>query len=201
MQFAYQFPERCERLVLVSSGGLGREVHPLLRAATLPGSELVLPLITHTRVLDAGAGGRPALGLLGLQAGPDIAEVARGYASLNDAEARAAFLADDPRRDRPRRPAGQRARPALPGRGDAVADRLGRRDPIIPADHGRVAHEAMPGSRLEILDGAGHFPQLERADRFARLLAEFIADDRAGRARHEDDARASARPRRLRNSP
>ena len=37
MQFAYQFPERCERLVLVSSGGLGREVHPLLRAATLPG--------------------------------------------------------------------------------------------------------------------------------------------------------------------
>src|SRR3954453_23879476 len=39
MQMAYQFPERCERLVLVSSGGLGREVHFLLRAASLPGSE------------------------------------------------------------------------------------------------------------------------------------------------------------------
>src|SRR5919198_5217771 len=44
LQFAYQFPERTERLALVSSGGLGREVHFLLRAATLPGSELVLPL-------------------------------------------------------------------------------------------------------------------------------------------------------------
>src|SRR5690349_21770482 len=40
MQFAYQYPERCERLVLVSSGGLGREVHPILRAAALPGAEL-----------------------------------------------------------------------------------------------------------------------------------------------------------------
>src|SRR3954454_11891864 len=36
MQFAYQFPERVERLVLIASGGLGREVHPILRAATLP---------------------------------------------------------------------------------------------------------------------------------------------------------------------
>src|SRR6185312_10042016 len=36
MQFAYQFPEMCERLVLVDSGGLGREVSMLLRAATLP---------------------------------------------------------------------------------------------------------------------------------------------------------------------
>src|SRR5919107_591010 len=55
MQFAYQFPERCERLVLVSSGGLGREVHPMLRAAAIPGSELVLPFITSSTVLDAGA--------------------------------------------------------------------------------------------------------------------------------------------------
>src|SRR5881628_872710 len=46
MQAAYQFPEYVERLVLVSSGGLGREVSPILRAATLPGSELVLGLIT-----------------------------------------------------------------------------------------------------------------------------------------------------------
>ena len=45
MQLAYQFPERCERLVLVSSGGLGREVHALLRAAALPGAEWVLPLL------------------------------------------------------------------------------------------------------------------------------------------------------------
>ena len=93
MQFAYQFPERCERLVLVSSGGLGREVHPLLRAATLPGSEYVLPLLTHARVLGGGRGGRPGCSACcGSQAGTDLAEVARGFASLGDAEARSAFI-------------------------------------------------------------------------------------------------------------
>src|SRR6476661_9908840 len=46
LQFAYQFPERCERLVLVGSGGLGPEVHPLLRAAAAPGAELGLSLAT-----------------------------------------------------------------------------------------------------------------------------------------------------------
>src|SRR3954469_1177065 len=54
MQFAYQFPERCERLVLVSSGGLGREVHALLRAAALPGGDLVLPLLTSQPLQRAG---------------------------------------------------------------------------------------------------------------------------------------------------
>src|ERR671923_1730441 len=54
MQFAYEYPVFCERLVVVSSGGLGREVHPLLRAATLPGAELVLPLIASERVLGLG---------------------------------------------------------------------------------------------------------------------------------------------------
>jgi pimeloyl-ACP methyl ester carboxylesterase len=50
----------------------------------------------------------------------------------------------------------------------------GRRDPIIPAEHGRVAHKAMPGSRFEVLDGVGHFPQLERPLEFSRLLKEFV---------------------------
>ena len=67
MQLAYQFPERCERLVLVDSGGLGREVSLLLRAATLPGSEFVLPLLAHARLLDAGRAVGRLLGRLGLQ--------------------------------------------------------------------------------------------------------------------------------------
>src|SRR5213595_4152416 len=66
MQFAYQFPERCERLVLVSSGGLGREVHVMLRAAALPGSEWVLPLIASSRVLNTGATVGGVLGRFGL---------------------------------------------------------------------------------------------------------------------------------------
>src|SRR5204862_3753520 len=67
MQFAYQFPERCERLVLVSSGGLGEEVHALLRAATLPGSELVLPLLAHSRLLETVSLVPRALGKLGFR--------------------------------------------------------------------------------------------------------------------------------------
>ena len=176
MQFAYQFPERCERLVLVSSGGLGREVHPLLRAATLPGSELVLPLLTHPRVLATGEALGRAIGVLRLQAGTDLAEVARGFGSLGDAEARSAFIAT--------------MRAVLDPGGQRVSalDRLylaesvpslviwGDSDPVIPVAHGRAAHEAMPGSRFELFDDVGHFPQLERPYEFARLLAEFVAD-------------------------
>src|SRR5690349_19498501 len=62
MQFAYQFPELCERLVLVSSGGLGEDVHPMLRAAALPGSEFVLPILAHPRLVYAAAVVPRALG-------------------------------------------------------------------------------------------------------------------------------------------
>ncbi len=175
MQFAYQFPERCDRLVLVNSGGLGREVHPMLRASTLPGSELVLPLLTHATLLAGGEGIGRALGRLGLKAGTDMAEIARGFSSLGDSEARHAFI--------------QTMRAVLDPGGQRVSalDRLylaeampslivwGASDPIIPADHGRAAHEAMPGSRLEMLPGVGHFPQLEQPFEFASLLADFIA--------------------------
>jgi pimeloyl-ACP methyl ester carboxylesterase len=175
MQFAYQFPERCERLVLVSSGGLGRDVHPMLRASTLPGSELVLPLLTHATLLAAGAGVGQALTRLGLRAGTDMEEIARGFASLGTGEARHAFI--------------QTMRAVLDPGGQRVSalDRLyltealpsllvwGASDPIIPAEHGRAAHEAMPGSRFELLEGVGHFPQLERPFEFARLLSDFIA--------------------------
>ena len=176
MQFAYQFPERCERLVLVSSGGLGREVHLLLRAATLPGSEWVLPLLTNARLLAAGEAVGRALGVLRLQAGTDLAEVARGFGSLGEAEARSAFI--------------ETMRAVLDPGGQRVSalDRLylaesvpsllvwGDSDPIITVAHGVAAHDAMPGSRLEVLPGVGHFPQLERPVEFSRLLADFVAE-------------------------
>src|SRR5438067_11372958 len=78
MQFAYEYPPFAERLVLVSSGGIGREVHALLRAATLPGSELVLPLISNKRLNGVGNLLAQVLGRMGLRAGPDLAEMARG---------------------------------------------------------------------------------------------------------------------------
>jgi len=92
MQLAYQFPEHCERLVLVDSGGLGREITPLLRAASLPGSELVLPLLVDDRVLGIGRGVGRLLGRVGLRVHTDLGEVLRGHASLSDGDARAAFL-------------------------------------------------------------------------------------------------------------
>jgi pimeloyl-ACP methyl ester carboxylesterase len=175
MQLAYQFPEHCERLVLVSSGGLGRGISVLLRAASLPGSELVLPLLVNDHVLGAGQLVGRVLRRVGLRVHTDVEEVLRGHASLSDGETRSAFLhtlrtiVD---------PWGQRV--------DA-SDRLylaraipflivwGERDPIIPVEHARSAHRLVPGSRLELFPNAGHFPHIDDPLRFVSVLVDFIA--------------------------
>jgi len=175
MQFSYQFPEIVERLVLVSSGGLGREVSPLIRSAALPFAEQVLPLLTAKPLVDAGTAVAGFLGRIGLQPGADLAEVSRGIASLGDTERRAAFV--------------RTVRSVMSPLGQRVTanDRLylaeetptllvwGDRDPIIPAAHGHDAHARLPQSRLEIFEGSGHFPQIDDPERFADLLSEFIA--------------------------
>src|ERR671918_1840087 len=160
MQLAYQFPEHCERLVLVSSGGLGREITALLRAASLPGSELVLPLLVNEQLIGAGRALGRLLGRVGLRVHTDVGEVLRGHASLSDGAARAAFL--------------HTLRTIVDPRGQRVdaSDRLylaqaipflivwGERDPIIPVAHAHAAHRLVPSSRLELFAGAGHFPHL-----------------------------------------
>jgi pimeloyl-ACP methyl ester carboxylesterase len=174
MQFAYQFPERCERLALVDSGGLGREVNILLRAATLPGAELVLPLLAATRVLDAGRLVGGALGLLGLRARTDIEEIAHGHATLSDAQARAAFVHT---LRAVVEPSGQRVDASNRLHLSAHIPFLlmwGAHDSIIPVSHGEVAHEQVPGSRLEVFDSSGHFPQLDEPARFVDVLVDFL---------------------------
>ena len=175
MQFAYQFPEITERLVLVSSGGLGPEVSPVLRAAALPGADL---FIAATAGPGRAVGSALARGLaaVGLRPNADVAEVARGYASLADADRRAAFLAT------------VRAVVGTGGQRVHAGDRLylaedvpvlivwGERDPMIPAHHGRDAHRAIPGSRLEILPGVGHLPQVETPARFVAVLERFLEE-------------------------
>jgi pimeloyl-ACP methyl ester carboxylesterase len=174
MQLAYQFPERCERLVLIDSGGLGSEVNMLLRSATLPGAEFVLPLLASEPLLNVGRGVGSVFGRLGLRVHTDIAEMARGHASLADPDARAAFvhtlrtIVD---------PAGQRV---------SANDRLyladgvpflimwGQRDRIIPMAHAHATHERVPSSRLEIFENAGHFPHVDDPQRFIEVLTEFI---------------------------
>ncbi len=92
MQFAYQFPERCDRLVLVASGGLGKEVSPILKAITLPGAEYVLPVILTDQL--HGLVGRLAsvVGRLGIRPDPLLAEVWDSWTRLTDARAQRAFV-------------------------------------------------------------------------------------------------------------
>jgi pimeloyl-ACP methyl ester carboxylesterase len=175
MQFSYQFPERSQRLALVGSGGLGSQVHLLLRAATLPGSELVIPLLASTRLLSAGAALGGVLDRVGLRPRNDITEMARGHASLADPETRAAFV--------------QTLRASVDPTGQRVraTDRLylatqmplliiwGARDRIIPVAHGHAAHELVPGSRLEVFDQAGHFVYLDEPTRFVSALQDWIS--------------------------
>ncbi|MGY1719873.1 alpha/beta fold hydrolase [Blastococcus sp. SYSU DS0552] len=177
LQFAYQFPERCERLALVGSGGLGSELSAGLRAATLPGAELVVtalagvsgPLRTGLRAVDQlGA-------LAGWRRVRDLAEAGDALLALQDAEARRAFL--------------RTLRGAVDVRGQAVTalDRLyladsvpmlviwGGRDPIVPAQHAEPVRAAVPSARIEVFEDAGHWPHLDEPDRFCDVLLDFVA--------------------------
>jgi pimeloyl-ACP methyl ester carboxylesterase len=174
MQFAYLFPEYIERMALIASGGLGREVHPLLRAATLPGSDWVLPLLAREWSIRAGDAVRTVAGKLGMEAGPDLAEFARGYASLAEEGASEAFI--------------HTMRSVIDHEGQRVSalDRLyladqlptlfiwGANDPVIPVEHGRNAHRVVPNSRYVEIEGSGHWPMLDDPDRIVRELSDFM---------------------------
>lgn len=173
MQFAYQFPQRCDRLVLVSSGGLGRDVNLILRAACLPGADIFLAA-TAGPLAAIGSVVGDVLGRVGWRPGPDLEEVARGFASLADRETRTAFLHT------------LKGVVGVEGQRVNASDRLylasemptlliaGERDPIIPASHTAEAHETMPGSQLAIFPKAGHMPYIDQPALFANTLSEFI---------------------------
>jgi pimeloyl-ACP methyl ester carboxylesterase len=174
MQFSYLFPEMIERLVLVSSGGLGRELHGLLRLAAVPGAEVALRCVASSRLLRVANGGLKLLGRTGLRASTDVREMWRGFGTFADADTRRAFfhtmrtVVD---------PSGQRA---------TAANRLylaahmptlivwGERDSIIPVAHAEAAHAGIEGSRLEVFDDAGHFPHIDSPFRFVSVLMDFI---------------------------
>ena len=179
MQLAYQHPELVERLVLVGSGGLGREVNWMLRLLTLPGAELLMPVIFPRFVADKGNDMNRLLHQRGLRA-PHLGEMWRAYASLSGAQNRGAFL--------------RTLRAVVDPGGQTVSamDRIylaarmptmivwGDQDPIIPIEHGYAAHERIEGSRLEVMEGCGHFPHVEEPARFAALLEDFIATTEPG---------------------
>lgn len=184
MQMAYQHPDRVERLVLVGSGGLGREVSPILRLLTIPGTEFLMPLLFNSYARDIGNRVSLFLHRNGLRA-PQAEETWRAYVSLTEGESRDAFVKT------------LRAVVDLTGQSVSAQDRLylasamptlivwGDRDPIIPVDHAYAAQELMPGSRLEIFEGAGHFPHSEEPDRFIHVLRDFLADTPAVEVRED----------------
>ncbi len=173
MQLAYQHPGRCERLVLVSSGGLGPEISWLFRALTVPGTEYVMPLIFSPIARAAGNAVSRGLHRLGLRA-PHLEQAWRSYSGLAELENRHAFVRT------------LRSVIDLSGQTVSAHDRLylssqvptlivwGRRDRIIPVEHAVAAHEAMANSQLVIFERAGHFPYVEQPAAFVDALTAFV---------------------------
>lgn len=181
LQFAYQYPERCERLVLVNAGGLGTEVNPLLRVLTLPGSEAILLVACAPPVRRIVEAIGRVIFRKKLENATVIPELWRSYSSLGDVEGRRAFL--------------RTLRAVIDPRGQSVSanDKLylaagmptliiwGEDDRVIPVAHAHAAHAVIAGSWLEIIEGVGHYPHCEAPDRFVTALTEFIESTRPAR--------------------
>ena len=180
MQFFYQFPQRVERLALVSSGGLGHEVSPLLRGAALPGATAGIWLVANRRVRAAIDRAGERMRARGSPKGVYLQAIARAMRPLQEAAERQAFL--------------QTLRAVIDIRGQHVSamDRLyllgelptlivwGERDNTIPLAHGRAAHEQIPNSRFVTLPKAAHFPNLEDPDGLAVALGEWLDETEPG---------------------
>lgn len=174
MQFAYQFPERTERMMLVSSGGLGPEVSPLIRAIALPGYQPVMGALTVPGVRHAGVAGLTLLSRTGLPGTRDLGEVAAIYDTFKDPHARSAIA--------------HVVRAVVDWRGQIVsmADRAyltdvmpmavvwGSDDHVIPARHAENAAALAPKARVEVFGNAGHFPHRDHPERFAKFLHDWV---------------------------
>ncbi len=175
-QFAYTYPERCERLVLVGTGGIARNVSLLLRLAAAPNADLMMPTFGSPVFKLAAHLTAHALRLLGTDLGRDTEEILKVFDSLPDAAARRAIL--------------RTLRSGVDWRGQVITmlDRAyltegmptlllwGAHDAIIPVEQAHLAAAAMPGSRLEIFEDAGHFPHHSDPERFTAVVRAFLAD-------------------------
>jgi pimeloyl-ACP methyl ester carboxylesterase len=185
LQFAYQYPELCERIVLVDAGGLGREVSWMLRLLSLPGVDLLMPLLFPSFAGEWGDAAARFLDAKGIRQ-PRVTEMWRSYRSLIEPENRRAFL--------------RTMRAVIDPGGQSVSaiERLylagglptlivwGSDDRIIPVSHAFQAQEAMPHSRLVVFDGVGHFPHAEVPDRFVEVLVDFIGSTEPTALTRED---------------
>ena len=174
MQFAYQFPERTERLMLVASGGLGPEVSPGIRMISTPGFEQLMGVLTLPGLRHAGVLGLRALAATPWKATRDLDEVATIFDSFKDKQARQAVR--------------HVVRAVVDWQGQIVtmADRAylteampmrvvwGRDDKVIPVRHASNAAALAPRSRVEVVPDAGHFPHKDDPERFVAIVTEFV---------------------------
>ena len=176
MQFAYQFPQLVERLILIGAGGVTKEVNIALRLASLPLGGEALALLRLPMVLPvlqvAGRAMGAVFGSTGL--GRDIPDALRILTDLPEPTASSAFT--------------RTLRSVVDWRGQVVTmlDRCyltesvpvqliwGDQDAVIPVSHAHMAHSAMPGSQLEIFARSGHFPFHDDPDRFVEVVERFI---------------------------
>jgi pimeloyl-ACP methyl ester carboxylesterase len=191
LQLVQQHRQYCRRLILVNSGGLGTDVSMPLRLLSTPGAEMLLPLLVSRPAMYVGNGVLSLLTARGIEA-TKVQERWRKYSVLADPHGRHAVL--------------RTLRSVVDLRGQMVCalDRLprlvgdlptlivaGAQDRVIPTGHAEAAHAALPGSRLEIIEDAGHHPQLDCPETLAALVDEFVAADELNAARR-------ARPKRWR---
>jgi pimeloyl-ACP methyl ester carboxylesterase len=181
MQFAYQYPQRTDRIVLVGSGGLGPEVNPLITLCTVPGSGAGLAMLGTKPVRAPGTKLLKKLHTTNFPWTADLVQLSTVYDGLNTRESRAAFR--------------QVLRAIVDWRGQILTMRdraylaeflpsmviWGQRDTVIPVKHAQVAHSLFRGSRLEIFDECGHFPHAEEPERFADVLIDFMETSPVGR--------------------
>ena len=179
MQFVYQYPEYCERIVLIGRGGLGTEVNWILRMLAVPGAELLLTIGAAPVFVNAGNSVGRFFSGLGIRADA-ITESWMSYDSLSRPGHRRTFF--------------KTLRAVVDNKGQAVsaANRLhlagqlpfqliwGDRDPIIPMSHGHATHEAIPGSRLAIVERTGHYPHVEDPAAVERIIVEFMTETQPG---------------------
>lgn len=180
MQFAYQYPQLVERIVLVSAGGVAKDVSLALRLAAMPLGAEALGALRAPGVMPAiRRVGRAVQSVLGsTKFGRDAAEVVDLLEGFLDPDGLAAFA--------------RTLRSVVDARGQYVTmlDRSylvksvpvqiiwGEDDLIIPVDHAHTAHAAMPGSRMEIFSDSGHMPFHDHPDRFVEVVERFVDSTR-----------------------
>ncbi|MGZ4442019.1 MAG: alpha/beta fold hydrolase [Nocardioidaceae bacterium] len=174
MQFAYQFPERTERMILVAPGGLGPEVTPVIRAITLPGFHQAMGLATRPGVRHVTKTAMRGLAASGISATRDLDEVAEIFDSFKDPRFRFAIR--------------QVVSGVVDWRGQIVtmADRAyltqampmcviwGTEDGVIPVRHASIAADLAPSATVEVIRNAGHFPHKDHPQRFVKIVNDFV---------------------------